>query len=98
MDYKRTDPNMPDDNVHSDNDRLSAHDKGISALLTDSLTGVLKNDVDLDDARSERLREKYGFSALTYPTPSLLPRVCLKKGNPQVRADFASVQGRDPKA
>ena len=56
MDYKRTDPNMPDDNVHSDND------KGISAPLTDSLTGVLKNDVDLDDARSERLREKYGFS------------------------------------
>lgn len=62
MDYKRTDPNMPDDNAHSGNDRLSAHDKGISAPLTDSLTGVLKNDVDLDDARSERLREKYGFS------------------------------------
>ena len=25
-------------------------------------------------------------------------RVCLKKGNPQVRVDFASVQGRNPKA
>ncbi len=62
MDYKRTDPNMPDDNAHSDNTRLSAHDKGISAPLPDSLTGVLKNDVNLDDARSERLREKYGFS------------------------------------
>lgn len=62
MDYKRTDPNVPDDNAHSDNNRLSANDKGISAPLTDSLTGVLKNDVDLDDARSERLREKYGFS------------------------------------
>ena len=61
MDYKSTDPNMPDDNVHSDNDRLSANDKGISAPLTNSLTGVLKNDIDLDDARSERLREKYGF-------------------------------------
>lgn len=45
MGYKRTDPKVPDDNAHSDNDRLSAHDKGISAPLTDSLTGVLKNDV-----------------------------------------------------
>lgn len=62
MDYKRTDTNVPDDNAHSDNDRLFAHDKGISAPLTDLLTGVLKNDIDLDDARSERLREKYGFS------------------------------------
>ena len=68
MDYKRTDTNVPDDNAHSDNDRLSAHDKGISAPLTDSLTGVLKNDVDSDDARSERLRESTAFlTDLPYP-------------------------------
>ena len=27
-----------------------------------------------------------------------LPRVCLKRNNPQTQVDFASVQGRNPKA
>ena len=30
--------------------------------------------------------------------PRIFIRVCLKKDNPQVRVDFASVQGRNPKA
>lgn len=31
------------------------------SYLTDSLTGILKGDYDLDEVKSERLREKYGF-------------------------------------
>lgn len=30
------------------------------SYLTDSLTGILKEDKDLDDIKSERLTEKYG--------------------------------------
>ena len=30
-----------------------------ASYLTDSLTGILKEDYDLDDAKLERLREKY---------------------------------------
>ncbi len=30
------------------------------SYLTDSLTGILKGDVDLEAAKEERLREKYG--------------------------------------
>ncbi len=30
------------------------------SYLTDSLTGILKDDVDLETAKEERLREKYG--------------------------------------
>ena len=30
-----------------------------ASSLTDSLTGILKEDYDLDDAKLERLREKY---------------------------------------
>ncbi|MCD8336419.1 MAG: type II toxin-antitoxin system prevent-host-death family antitoxin [Lachnospiraceae bacterium] len=29
------------------------------SYLTDSLTGILKDDYDLDEVKSERLREKY---------------------------------------
>ncbi len=29
------------------------------SYLTDSLTGILKGDMDIDQAREERLREKY---------------------------------------
>ena len=29
------------------------------SYLTDSLTGILKNDYDLEDIKLERLREKY---------------------------------------
>ena len=29
--------------------------------LTDSLTGILKEDYDLDEVRKESVREKYGF-------------------------------------
>ncbi|MCD8216807.1 MAG: type II toxin-antitoxin system prevent-host-death family antitoxin [Clostridiales bacterium] len=29
------------------------------SYLTDSLTGILKGDYDMDEARTERLREKY---------------------------------------
>ncbi len=29
------------------------------SYLTDSLTGILKEDYDLDEAKSERLKEKY---------------------------------------
>ena len=29
------------------------------SYLTDSLTGILKGDIDMDQAREERLREKY---------------------------------------
>ena len=29
------------------------------SYLTDSLTGILKGDVDMDQAREERLRDKY---------------------------------------
>lgn len=31
----------------------------VASYLTDSLTGILKEDYDLDDAKLERLREKY---------------------------------------
>lgn len=30
------------------------------SYLTDSLTGILRNDFDLDQAKTERMREKYG--------------------------------------
>ena len=32
----------------------------VVSYLTDSLTGILKEDDDLDDARTERLTKKYG--------------------------------------
>ena len=32
------------------------------SYLTDSLTGILKADVDLDQAKEERLREKYAVT------------------------------------
>ena len=32
----------------------------VVSYLTDSLTGILKEDDDLDDARTERLIKKYG--------------------------------------
>ena len=32
------------------------------SYLTDSLTGILKSDADLDHAREERLREKYAVT------------------------------------
>lgn len=38
--------------------RLIPRSKAVS-YLTDSLTGILKNDMDIDQARDERLREKY---------------------------------------
>lgn len=31
------------------------------SYLTDSLTGILKEDYNLDEAKTERLAEKYGF-------------------------------------
>ena len=31
----------------------------VVSYLTDSLTGILKGDMDMDKAREERLREKY---------------------------------------
>ena len=38
--------------------RFVPKDMAIS-YLTDSLTGILKNDADLDEVRTERLKEKY---------------------------------------
>ena len=38
--------------------RFVPREKAIS-YLTDSLTGILKGDTDLDQAKQERLREKY---------------------------------------
>ena len=32
------------------------------SYLTDSLTGILKGDTDLDQAREERLRDKYAIT------------------------------------
>ena len=32
------------------------------SYLTDSLTGILKGDTDLDQAKEERLREKYAVT------------------------------------
>lgn len=32
------------------------------SYLTDSLTGILKEEYDLDEAKSERLMEKYGIA------------------------------------
>ena len=32
------------------------------SYLTDSLTGILHQDIDLDEARTERLAEKYGVT------------------------------------
>ena len=32
------------------------------SYLTDSLTGILQEDYDLDEAKEESLREKYGFA------------------------------------
>lgn len=40
--------------------RLISKDATVS-YLTDSLTGILKGDYDLDEARAEGLREKYGI-------------------------------------
>lgn len=40
--------------------RLISKDATVS-YLTDSLTGILKGDHDLNDAREEGLREKYGI-------------------------------------
>ena len=39
--------------------RFIPSDAAVS-YLTDSLTGILKDDVDLETAKEERLREKYG--------------------------------------
>ena len=39
--------------------RFIPRDAAVS-YLTDSLTGILKDDVDLVTAKEERLREKYG--------------------------------------
>lgn len=39
--------------------RFIPRDAAVS-YLTDSLTGILKDDVDLETAKGERLREKYG--------------------------------------
>ena len=38
--------------------RFIPREKAVS-YLTDSLTGILKGDMDADQAREERLREKY---------------------------------------
>lgn len=39
--------------------RFIPRDAAVS-YLTDSLTGILKDDVDFETAKEERLREKYG--------------------------------------
>ena len=39
--------------------RFIPRDAAVS-YLTDSLTGILKDDVDLETAKEERLRKKYG--------------------------------------
>lgn len=39
--------------------RFIPKDSAIS-YLTDSLTGILKEEYNMDDAKAERLREKYG--------------------------------------
>lgn len=41
--------------------RFIPKDAAVS-YLTDSLTGILKDDYDLDETRSERLKEKYGIA------------------------------------
>lgn len=38
---------------------LSPATSGQEIYLTDSLTGILKGDYDLDEAKTERLKEKY---------------------------------------
>ena len=40
--------------------RFIPKDAAVS-YLTDSLTGILKEDYDLDEVRKESVREKYGF-------------------------------------
>lgn len=40
--------------------RFIPKDAAIS-YLTDSLTGILKDEYNLDEEKSERLKEKYGF-------------------------------------
>lgn len=39
--------------------RFIPKDAAVS-YLTDSLTGILKEDYDLDEAKAERMKEKYG--------------------------------------
>ncbi|MCB5386857.1 type II toxin-antitoxin system prevent-host-death family antitoxin [Blautia glucerasea] len=34
----------------------------VVSYLTDSLTGILKEDYNLDEVKSESMREKYGFT------------------------------------
>ena len=41
--------------------RLIPREKAVS-YLTDSLTGILKGDTDLDKVREKRLGKKYGFN------------------------------------
>ena len=48
--------------------RFIPKDAAVS-YLTDSLTGILKEEYDLDEAKSERLMEKYGTEN-TNPTPA----------------------------
>lgn len=41
--------------------RFIPKDAAVS-YLTDSLTGILKKDYDLDEVRAESMRAKYGFA------------------------------------
>ncbi len=41
--------------------RFIPKDAAVS-YLTDSLTGILKEDYNLDEVKSESMREKYGFT------------------------------------
>ena len=43
--------------------RFIPKDAAVS-YLTDSLTGILKEDYNLDEVKSESMREKYGFTDL----------------------------------
>lgn len=59
--------------------RFIPKDAAVS-YLTDSLTGILKGDYDLDQAREERLKEKYDL-----PSQSPLREACdTRDGLPSV--------------
>ena len=84
-----------------------AHHKLEWARKRQSVLGVLYENLSRSESGiaaiaqiTPKLRRPSKFRKVTPVRHGLAtaPRVCLKKGNPQVRVDFASVQGINPKA
>ena len=53
---------MQRDETKRQPDKETAMDKVPTAPITESLTGILKGDWDLEQVKEERMREKYGMA------------------------------------